>query len=146
MGEKDRILREKSIIKAWQAQKGQNIEIGVITLISDKMIELLDDEMLLSMEKLIASAIANKLIEDSLIPQKLTFEKERDSCMRCDELMTIVDGALNPTLLPLAMKMDRLLRLSLSLMKMKRISKVRKEKWLDQLRAITGERYYDLRI
>ena len=131
----------KSIIEAWQGRKGENVEIGVETLITSRLIETIDSEVVTSIEKLVASALVNKLIQDSLIPQAFEWVKKNDETMGVWEITGKVDAKIEPHILPLTMKMDTLLQQALALLQMKRISKKRKEDWLDDLRAVTGKSY-----
>lgn len=126
-------MEDSGLIKAWQGRVGENVEIGTRVIVADELRKGIDKDLIRKIEGLISQAIAKKLVEDGLIPQGITLDKERDAVYRCDEIYTIIDGLLKPTLLPLAMKMEGLLERAEELLKMKRVSQRRKREWLRRL-------------
>ena len=90
----------------WSKQEGEEVELGVKTMASDKFQMKMAEEMKQAIGTQMARAMATGLVDGSLVPLVQEIFKEYDPDMRATELSMIVNGAFYPFILPKALALQ----------------------------------------
>ena len=104
--------------KEWSKQKGEIRELRSKILVTDPLIQRIDEEEKKILESIVAQGIASKMISSSLIPLAITLFEERDPEFRPSELTAVVNAVFEPFILPYTMDIEEKLKRAQGLLKL----------------------------
>ena len=103
---------------AWSQQKGKERELGCKILVADKFYMSIDERMKKQLESQVTSAIATKMLDESLIPLSVELFEERDVPLRATELVVLVNTCFEPFIMPYALQLEKKYKRTQELLKL----------------------------